>query len=479
MHEMRQTFRMLHPVMRATLLVAAVLAVGYTARLAFFMVDANRTHYSVLDRPFFRTHSCLSSYTEAARLAAAGVNVFDPDQYADRNANGEHTAHYIGPFEVDLYQYPPPFLLLPEAGRSVGWDFFTIRTGWFVVQIGVLLGGLILTARWIGGVPGALAAIFIPLLFLAPTTRLTLQIGNFQLTAFPLAVLAMIAFARGRTVAGGVTLGLCAVSKIFPGVLGLVLLMQRQWRAAAATMIASVLLVVVALATLGSKPFMDFVFYQLPRIDSGAAFFWIEFPVMAPVNQSVYGLVTKLRAFGVPGTGAAGARVISTIYAVVLIGVAVVGVRRLERLTSVGVEPSLVRLRHAQLWLGLLSLASFRSPFVPDAYGLVGTLWLLTLLAAERPRLARWTLLVVAGAVFSIVLDGGLVPTPVPIWLIVATLAIQLCAYGINLVVVLAPHRRFPGTLDREVSLRARPVPAPAGLAATGAASRAQLPVSA
>ena len=42
-----------------------------------------------------------------------------------------------------------------------------------------------------------------------------------------------------------------------------------------------------------------------------------------------------------------------------------------------------LRLRTAQVWLGLLSLASFRSPFVPDAYALIGTLWLLTLMAAE------------------------------------------------------------------------------------------------
>jgi uncharacterized membrane protein len=89
----------------------------------------------------------------------------------------------------------------------------------------------------------------------------------------------------------------------------------------------------------------------------------------------------------------------------------------------------------------VLSLASFRSPFVPDAYGLVGTLWLLTLIAAERQRLIEWTALVIAGAAFSLVFDGGLVPSPVPLWMVLATLGIQLAAYGINLFVVLTPHR--------------------------------------
>ena len=476
MHEMRRTFRAIHPIMRAGLLVGAVAAVAYTTRLTLFMVDANRINYSVLDRAFFRTHSCLSSYTEAARLAAAGANVFDPAQYADRLPGGEHVAHYIGPFEVDLYQYPPPFLLLPAVARAAGWDFFAVRTGWFVIQIAVLLAGLVIAARWVGGARGVAAALLIPLIFLAPTTRLALQIGNFQLTAFPLAVLAMIAFSRGRTLAGGFALALCAVSKIFPGVLGLVLLVQRQWRAAAATIGASALLVAVALATVGSRPFIDFVLYQVPRIDSGAAFFWIEFPDMAPVNQSVYGLATKLRALGVPGTGAAGARALSSIYALVLIGIAIVGVRRLARLDALGAEPSLVRLRHAQLWLGLLSLASFRSPFVPDAYGLVGTLWLLTLLAAEGTSLMRWTLVLTAGAVFSIVLDGGLVPATVPIWLIVVTLAIQLGAYGVNLLVVLAPHRRYSAMVHPDTPGRIETRTAPAVLTPTHTVPRAHLP---
>jgi len=163
---------------------------------------------------------------------------------------------------------------------------------------------------------------------------------------------------------------------------------------------------------------------------------------MAPVNQSVYGLVTKLRALGVPGTSAATANLASSVYALLLMVVAVIGARRLQRLTDASADASLIRLRHAQLWLGLLSLASFRSPFVPDAYGLVGTLWLLTLLATERQRIAEWGALIALGVSFSIVLDGGLVPTPVPVWMTLGSLAIQLAAYGINFFAVLAPARR-------------------------------------
>ncbi len=405
----------------------------------------------------------MSSYTEAARLAPSGANIFDPAVYSQVSAQGTLGSRYIGTFEVDLYQYPPAFLILPAAAEKAGLDFFTVRTVWFVIQMVVLLGGLIVTATWIGGTRGAVAAMCIPLIFLAPTTRVALQAGNFQLTAFPLAILGMVAFAaRGAsrtapTLLGGLALGFCAVSKIFPGVLGIVLLMQRQWKAVAATVATAVVVIALALLAVGTKPFVDFVYYQLPRIDSGQAFFWIENADMAPVNQSVYGLVTKLRALGVPGTTAAAANLASSVYAVLLMVVAVIGARRLQRLTETSADPSLIRLRHAQLWLGLLSLASFRSPFVPDAYGLVGTLWLLTLIAAERQRLYEWGALVAAGAAFSIILDGGLVPTPVPVWMTLGSLAIQLAAYGINLFAVLSPGRAAvtagsPSTLSVRVA---------------------------
>jgi hypothetical protein len=444
---LRAAFREFHPLARGLVVIATLLATAYTTRLAIYMVDESRTSYSVFDREFFRNHSCLSSYTEAARLAPTGANIFDPAVYSQVPSRGELAPRYIGTFEVDLYQYPPAFLILPTAAEKVGLDFFAVRTLWFVIQIGILIGALLAAANWIGGTRGAVAAMFIPLIFLAPTTRVALQLGNFQLTAFPVAVLAMIAFAsRGAsrstpTLVGGAALGFCAVSKIFPGVLGIVLLMQRRWTAAAATVAAGAIFTVLALLTVGTKPFVDFLYYQLPRIDSGEAFFWIENPEIAPLNQSVYGLVTKLRALGLPGTSAAAANLASSIYAVLLMAVAVVGARRLQRFTETSPEASLVRLRHAQVWLGLLTLASLRSPFVPDAYGLVGTLWLLSLIAAERRRLQEWGALVVAGAAFSIVLDGGLVPTPVPVWMTVASLAIQLAAFGINFYVVLAPSR--------------------------------------
>ena len=105
-------------------------------------------------------------------------------------------------------------------------------------------------------------------------------------------------------------------------------------------------------------------------------------------------------------------------------------------------EPERLRLRRAQVWLGLLSLASFRSPFVPDAYALFGTLWLLTLVAAEGHWQARGRLALAVAAVMSmIVLDGGPITVPVPAWIMAATLALQVAAIVFNAAIVLTPGR--------------------------------------
>jgi hypothetical protein len=429
----------------AVIAVVTVLgaATVYTARLSYFMLDETRADLSVLpNRAFFRAHSCLSSYTEAARLAPSGVNIFDPAQYSDPARPGQNAPRFIGPFEVDLYQYPPTFLALARAPVAAGLDFLTIRKLWFAVQSIVLFAAMVLLARWIGGSSGLLVLLFVPVVWLAPTLRLPLQIGNFQLTAFALAVLAMIAFDRGHVGRGGFALGFAAVSKVFPGLLGILLVDRRQWRAVGWTLAWSAVFTAAAWLMVGTAPFVDFVQYQLPRIESGQAFFWMEAADAAFINYGVHGLVMKLRFLGLPWTGPEAASRAASLYGVLLLPLAALSAWRLRPLASGTMAPERVRLRQAQVWLGLLSLASFRSPFVPDAYALFGTLWLLTLVAAEghwqgRARIA----LVVGGAIAMMVLDSGPSPAPVPAWVMAATLCVQIAAIVFNAAIVLTPGR--------------------------------------
>jgi hypothetical protein len=58
-------------------------------------------------------------------------------------------------------------------------------------------------------------------------------------------------------------------------------------------------LIALAWVMVGSKPFALFITYQMPRIESGEAFSWIEDPQMASVNQSLYGLITELRLLAI------------------------------------------------------------------------------------------------------------------------------------------------------------------------------------
>ena len=112
---------------------------------------------------------------------------------------------------------------------AAGLGFLTTRQAWFAIQSIVLMAAMVVLARWIGGASGLLVLLLVPIVWLSPTTRLTLQIGNFQITAFALSIMAMIAFDRGRAGRGGFALGFSAVSKIYPGVLGIALLVERRW----------------------------------------------------------------------------------------------------------------------------------------------------------------------------------------------------------------------------------------------------------
>jgi hypothetical protein len=408
-----------------TLWVALVLVAGYhTVRLGVFMHDAARADLSVLpDRAFFRTHACLSAYTEASRLAPEGQNVYDPQAYLNRQ---------VGRLEVDLFQYPPAFLVLGGVLRLGSEDFEVNRAAWFLVQSLGLLTAALGLALWIGGTAGARLAWLIPLVWVATPTLLTLQIGNFQLSALAWSTGAMVLVMTGWPVLAGALLGFCAAGKIFPGVLGLYLLARLRWRAVLWTGAWALAWLVVAIAWFGMKPQWDFLLYQVPRIQSGEAFFWVDSPDVAGINYSIYGLVARLRAAGVPGaTREVGNGLASVFGGVVLLLAAWAGWRRRRRHLD---DPD-ARVEEAALWLALLNLGSLRSPFVPDAYAFFGSVWLATLVwsGLTRRTAAAGALLAILFAGFTRVFDGMLPDgATTPAWMLGLTLAIQVGALAFN-----------------------------------------------
>ncbi len=96
--------------------------------------------------------------------------------------------------------------------------------------------------------------------------------------------------------------------------------------------------------------------------------------------------IFKLKLFGVPGMSFAASKVVGWIYTVVVVGAVIAVARR-----------SLGDAEKPLAWMAILILATLRSPFLPLAYGVFPSLWLLTLLAALSAPTIRTICLVLLG----------------------------------------------------------------------------------
>jgi hypothetical protein len=177
-----------HPVLGALWLLLGLVAAARLAGVALFMVDVEQAQYSAYGfDEFYIRHNCFSAIWKAAELARGGTeNLYDPTHYAG----------FENRFKLDEFLYLPPFLIVPQAGLALGGDFLGLRALWFALSGLALLGAMLAVPAWIGGEVGRRAALLVPLMWLATPVVLTLQLGNFQLLAIALALLAMLAFER-------------------------------------------------------------------------------------------------------------------------------------------------------------------------------------------------------------------------------------------------------------------------------------------
>lgn len=357
-----------HPVLSLLWLLLALATLARTVGVALFMADPDQAQMSAywFDR-FYTLHSCFSGYWHAAELAQAGAaNLYNPENYYG----------FAGKFKLDEFLYLPQFLILPMVALSFGMDFEQTRAIWFSIEGGMVLACMLWLSAWIGGKPGRGAALLIPAIWIATPNLLTLQLGNFQLSAIALSVVAMALFWRERPVIGGALLGF-AVFKLFPGILGIYLIATKRWRALGWTLGFSALYTVIAFLWLGEEPFRALFEFHLPRLANGEAWAFLEIPELAPVaaiNDSVPGIVMKLRSLGVPGMTLAFEQIIVWGWTVAIVLLTLLSAARSSRMS---------RNMLAMNWLALLALATFRSPFVPDHTGLFAPLWLWSLVAAS------------------------------------------------------------------------------------------------
>ncbi len=437
-----------HRLGSALWLLLAVAALLRVSGVALFMADAEHPEFSAwwFDG-FYIQHNCFSAWWKAAALVGdpAVPNVYESELYAGME----------GRFKLDDFLYLPQFLILPRAGIATGADFLQLRAAWFALEAGSLAAIMLALCGHVGGAIGRRAALALPAVWLATPIVLTLQIGNFQIAAIALSIAAMLAFERGRHALGGALLGF-ALFKIFPGLLGVYLVAKRQWRPVFATAAACGAYSVIAYLAFGRAPFDAFLHHELPKIASGDAWSWLENEGMGAVvaiNDSVPGLVLKLGQLGVGGMTRQLEVTLSMVWTLVAVALAVLAALRSDRMSNA---------ERALAWLALLAVAAFRSPFVPDTYGLFPLLWIWSLLVAiATPSRGRLALL----ALLWIPLAASLPFSGMPLPELTGRLVLSTLSQAVAVAVCLWVLLRRPARTVAPVSPSAAAAPTAAALA--------------
>ena len=254
--------------------LAAVLALVVLGRLAVFMVDPAQVAYSFVPSSNWELrHSCLSAYFVAAEAAGTAPNIYADSLYTmpGDDPTKLRNPKKLGLFNIDVFEYPPPFLLLPRALRAVAPDFTRHRALWFGLNGAIVLIGLLAVARFMGPTAGTRALVLSPLVLAAFPTLSTLQKGNVQAVVIAASILAMLLFERGRPAAGGALLAFVTASKLYPGLLIVYLIVRRQWRALGWTIAFGLAFVLLSIVDMGWAPYVAFLSH-LPGLVGGEAF---------------------------------------------------------------------------------------------------------------------------------------------------------------------------------------------------------------
>ena len=387
---------------RVAFVAGAVLCAAQLAPLTAFIIDPNVATWRADPwRPWQSRHSCVSCYWVAAEKATTAPDLYFEPIYRPGIAPNVPRQPNLGPFFVDMFEYPPTFLPLPRLLSAATPDFWGFRRLWFALNLAGVILGLVYVARRVDAACGTSTVWLTPWILVAPSVIGTLQAGNVQLLFIVQSAAAMLLFERRRHAMGGLLLGYAIASKLYPGVLVLHLLLRRDWRAIGWTAAAGLAIVLVTLADLGWTPFAAFL-EHLPKILSGEAFPGLSRPEAFSINQSIPGVVFKLGLFGVPHANFETARIVGWIYTGVLVAATVwLARRRGDR----GLDPL--------IWIAILILATLRSPFLPG-YGAFPSLWLAALIAGvawTRPPLR--TAAIVSWGVLAFSLGQGFAAPPV------------------------------------------------------------------
>jgi alpha-1,2-mannosyltransferase len=387
------------PKLLALWAVSGLFAVFLLGRIALFLADPSLVEFSIAPSdPFLVNHSCLTAYMHGAILSMdPTANVYDMafvPGAADMSSPPPPTAEHFAPFSLDPYGYPPPFLLLPRALLLLTTDFLTQRLWFSAASLLLLMFACACAAKTLGGVAERRIWLLAPIFLSSPMVLATLQVGNFHVAAVALCLLCWVALERRQDGLTGVLLAAATLAKIFPGLLGVLLLMQRRWRAVGFTCLAAAVLCALSVVVLGTRVWSDFLFDHLPHVQSGEALrFMAGSTQEIAFNHAPFGIPFKLAALGQEGWGWAEARMIGTIYTALLFVLAVLAARN-----AGSPQHRLI------VWMAIVLLASMRSPYAAPFVLSTMSIVFLVLVAEVR---SRWSL-----AAFVTIVLVIMIPTP-------------------------------------------------------------------
>ena len=364
---------------RALFVVGSLAVAAQLAWLTPFIIDPNRSTWtpSALS-PMPPTHSCGSAYWVAGSVVKTSPDVYDDTLYnlPQADPTAMRIARKLGRLNMDNYEYPPPFLIVPRVLGLVTPDFWGFRRLWFALNLGFVLVVAVLVARRLDDRLGTYAVWLTPFVIAGPAIIATFQVGNVQMAMIALAALAMYCIDRRADALGGFLLACAILGKLYPGVFVLYLLLRREWRPVAWTAVFGAALIAVSIADVGLEPYRAFL-REMPGLMSGQAFSAFRNPGAIGNNGSVPGLIFKLKMWGVPHMGFEAMRVVGWLYTLVVVAGAVWLARRGPR---DGREPV--------IWLAILVLATMRSPFMAT-YAFFPVMWLAVLAAPLEWRASR------------------------------------------------------------------------------------------
>lgn len=350
-------------------LLLSIITIVLISRLSIFMNNFEYSGASVLPFiPFFKTHSCLTAYVHAIQLIEIGTeNLYDPSNWP--NSGNEKYA----PFLLDAFMYPPPFLLLPKLLFSITNSFPVQRAVWFGFS-GIFIASVFwIIAKWTGKKNEWHSIFLIFLVGSSLSVLVTLQTGNIHHVTIAMAILAMYLFEKKQPVFGGALLAFAIISKISPGLLCVVLLVQRRWKDLFWTSVFGVIYLGLSIFIFGYDTLKDFIFFEIPLLRSGQAMYWLDKQTNEIlINFSPFGIPFKLGLLGIKLENSWQiAKIIGNLYTVLIVIVTVYFSFK-ER------EPR----QKVYLWSGVLTLAGLQSPFAPGYVG-IPLLWAMTIIAAD------------------------------------------------------------------------------------------------